>query len=109
MSDILQNHMNTSHTIRAHAQEVWDNGGCQSGRKVVTHNSKSALPLDSNRFLCTEGRSCVTVTSANVSYVPKKRDIAWFSKTKCSYVLNPPTEIRVYQYTILVPYCRASV
>ena len=21
-------------------------GGCQSGRKVVTHNSKSALPLD---------------------------------------------------------------
>ena len=51
MSDLLQNHMNTSHTIRAHAQEVWgksDNeikGGCQLGRKVVTHNYKSDLPL----------------------------------------------------------------
>ena len=42
--------MNTSHTIRAHAQEVWGKldkikGGRQSGRKVVTHNSKSDLPL----------------------------------------------------------------
>ena len=50
MSDLLQNHMSTSHTIRAHAQEVEDKstkikGGCQSGRKVETHNSKSDLPL----------------------------------------------------------------
>ena len=42
--------MSTSHTIRAHAQEVWDKsdkdkGDCQLGRKVVTHNSKSDLPL----------------------------------------------------------------
>ena len=48
--DLLQNHMNTSHTIRVHAQEVWDKsekvmGDCQSRRKVVTHNSKSDLPL----------------------------------------------------------------
>ena len=46
MSDLLQNHMSTSHTIRANAQEVSDKsdkdkGGCQSGRKVVTHNCKS--------------------------------------------------------------------
>ena len=59
MSDLLKKkHMSTSHTIRAHAQEVWDKsdkvmGGCQSGRKVVTHNSKSDLPLGTigNRYL----------------------------------------------------------
>ena len=50
MSNLLQNHMSTNHTIRAHAQEVWDKsekikGGCQSGRKVVPHNSKSDFPL----------------------------------------------------------------
>ena len=49
LSDLLQNNMSTSHTIRAHAQEVWDKSdkdyGRQSGRKVVTHNSKSDLPL----------------------------------------------------------------
>ena len=61
--------MITSHTIRAHAQEVKVvthnsksdlplvlvdfevnqtkiKGGCQSGRKVVTYNSKSDLPLN---------------------------------------------------------------
>ena len=27
------------------------NGGCQSGRKVVTHNSKNDLPLDNNMFV----------------------------------------------------------
>ena len=42
--------MSTSHFIWAHAQEFWDKsdkekGGCHSGRKVVTHNSKSDLPL----------------------------------------------------------------
>ena len=37
MSDLLQNRMSSSHTIRAHTQEVLD--------KVVTHNSKSDLPL----------------------------------------------------------------
>ena len=49
MSDLLQNHMSTSHTIRTHAKEVWDKsdkGGCQSRRKVVPHNSKSDLPLN---------------------------------------------------------------
>ena len=49
MFDLLQNHMSTSHTIRAHAQEVWNksdkDGGCQLGRNVVTHDSKSDLPL----------------------------------------------------------------
>ena len=51
MSDLLENHMSTSHNIKAHTQEVWDKsnkkikGGSQSGRKVVTHNSKSDLPL----------------------------------------------------------------
>ena len=43
--------MSTIHTIRAHAQEFEINwtkikGGCQSGRKVVTHSSKSNLPLN---------------------------------------------------------------
>ena len=41
--------MSTTNTIRAHAQEVLDKlkivVGCQSGRKVVTHNSRSDLPL----------------------------------------------------------------
>ena len=50
MSDLLQNHMKTNHTNRAHVQEVEINQtkikvGCQSGRKVVTHNSKNNLPL----------------------------------------------------------------
>ena len=49
--DLLQNHMNTSHTIRAHMHKKFEinrtkiKGGCQSGRQVVTHNSKSDLPL----------------------------------------------------------------
>ena len=39
-----------SSSIRAHAKEVCDKpdkdyGGCQSGSKVVTHNSKSDSPL----------------------------------------------------------------
>ena len=42
--------MSTSHTIRAHAQEVWDKSdkdqeGLSVGKKMVTHNSKSDLPL----------------------------------------------------------------
>ena len=59
MSDLLQNHMSTSYTIRAHIEEVWDKsdkikGACQSGRKVVTHDSKSDLPLVSFSFLINE-------------------------------------------------------
>ena len=44
-SDLLQNHMNTSHTFRAKEQKKFETnrtkiqGGCQSGRKVITHNS----------------------------------------------------------------------
>ena len=44
--------MSTSHTIRAHAPELFKinrtkiKGGCQSGRKVVNHDSKRDLPLD---------------------------------------------------------------
>ena len=47
MSDLFQNHMSTSHTIRAQHKKFRTNieGGCQSGRKVVTHNSKSDLTL----------------------------------------------------------------
>ena len=48
MSDLHQNHMSTSDTIWALEKEVWDKsikGGYQSERKVVTHNSKSDLPL----------------------------------------------------------------
>ena len=42
--------MRTSHTIRAQQKKFEINGtkskgGCQSGRKVVTQNSKSNLPL----------------------------------------------------------------
>ena len=42
--------MITIHTIRAHAQEVYDKstkikGSCQSGRKVEAHHSKNDLPL----------------------------------------------------------------
>ena len=31
MSDLVQNHMSTSHTIRAHAQEVWDKSDKDEG------------------------------------------------------------------------------
>ena len=40
--------MSTSHTIRAHAQEINRTkikGGCQSEIRVVIHNSKIDLPL----------------------------------------------------------------
>ena len=43
--------MRTSHTIKEHAHENEDKsekkikGGCQLGKKVVTHNSKGNLPL----------------------------------------------------------------
>ena len=46
--EALQNHMSTSHTIRAHAQEVWNKsikGDCQTESKVVTHDSNVDLPL----------------------------------------------------------------
>ena len=46
--------MSTSHTIiREHAQEINRTkikGGFQSERKVVTHNSKSDLPLGNNEY-----------------------------------------------------------
>ena len=53
--------MNTSHTIRAHAQEVSDRsdkikGGCQSERKLVPHDSKSDLPLDDGGNVSETGR-----------------------------------------------------
>ena len=43
MFDLLQNHMSNSHTIRAHAQEVWDKSDKDYGllsvtKKVVTYN-----------------------------------------------------------------------
>ena len=50
--------MSTSHTIRAHVQKFEINqtkikGGCESGRKVVTHNPKSDLPLGtSKKYIC---------------------------------------------------------
>ena len=53
--------MSTSHTIWAHAQEVWEKSdkdywGCQSGWKVITHNSKSDLPLvPCNGYRCYAG------------------------------------------------------
>ena len=55
--------MSTSHTIRAHAQEVEINrtkikGGCQSERKVVTNNSKSDLPLI-NKEMDLHGRQVI--------------------------------------------------
>ena len=55
MFELLQNHMSTSNAIRAYAQELWDKsekikGGCHSGRKVKTHNSKSDLPLDNHQI-----------------------------------------------------------
>ena len=48
LSDLLPNHMSIGHTI-AHAQLKFKihrtkiKGGCLSGRKVGTHNSKSGL------------------------------------------------------------------
>ena len=53
MSDLLQNHMSTSHTIRAHTQEIWDKSdSCQSCTKVVTHDSKSDMLLIPNITIC---------------------------------------------------------
>ena len=51
MSNLLQSHIWTIYTIRAHAKEVWDKsdhgnkGSCQSETKGVTHDSKSDLHL----------------------------------------------------------------
>ena len=57
--------MSTSHTIRAHAQKFEINwtkikGGCQSGRKVVIHNSKSYLPLTGNCFYLISCKNTLT-------------------------------------------------
>ena len=47
--------MSTIHNIRAHEQELFKinwtkiEGSCQSGRKVVTYDSKSDLPLEAMR------------------------------------------------------------
>ena len=43
MSDLLRNYMSTSHTIRAHAQEVWDKSNKDSVGQE--ENAKSDLPL----------------------------------------------------------------
>ena len=50
MSDLLQNHMSTCHTITTHVQGVWDKsnkdwGWLSVGKKVVTQDSKSDLPI----------------------------------------------------------------
>ena len=52
MSDVLQNHMSMALAIiLEHMHKKFEinqtkvEGGCQSGRKVVTHNSKSDLLL----------------------------------------------------------------
>ena len=42
------------------------------------------IKVASNRLLCTERRSCVTV-NANVPYVLKKGYVAWFSKQNALY------------------------
>ena len=57
MSDLHQNHISTTHTIRAstctkslrYLDHTNIKSGCQSGRKLVTHNSMSNLPLDTNK------------------------------------------------------------
>ena len=52
LSDLLQNHMSLAIFLE-HMHKKFEinwtkmKGGCQSGRKVVTHNSKSDLPLKS--------------------------------------------------------------
>ena len=48
--------MTTSYTIRAHTHKKFEINqtkikcGCQSGRKVITHNSKSDLPLGTHEL-----------------------------------------------------------
>ena len=49
-ADLLQDHMSTSHTIRVHAQEVWDKLDKDQGllsvrKKSGKPQSKSDLPL----------------------------------------------------------------
>ena len=62
MSDLLQNHMSKA-ILLEHMQKKleinWtkNKGGCQSGRKKVTHNSKSDLPLVEFRTLGTRNTS----------------------------------------------------
>ena len=65
MSDLLQNHISTSHTIRTHAKKVSDNSGsCQSGRTVVTYDSKSDLPLG----IITENSESLKLVGAILKY-----------------------------------------
>ena len=43
--DILSEHMHNKFEIN----QTYIKGGCQSGRKVVSHNTKSDLPLEKNK------------------------------------------------------------
>ena len=66
--------MSTSHTIKAHAKEEinWTKikSGCQSGRKVVTHNSKSDLPLNiSDKFKTVEIRGGPLVGNQEAAWI----------------------------------------
>ena len=72
MSDLFQKHMSISHTIRAHAQEVWDESNKDKGWLSV--RKKSGTPrvicLQVPRYISyRKGRIIFTVTNKKYVYV----------------------------------------
>ena len=57
-------------------------GGCQSGRKVVTHNSKSDLPLVNLNTKFGEKNTRYTVCSVNIRCFLSEN----IDRTHCVYV-----------------------
>ena len=62
-------------------------GGCQSGRKVVTHNSKSDLPLVVRYLDNIEPNNGYLYLSSNF----KTHDIAMYLRPASSRILSMPT------------------
>ena len=90
--------MNTSHTIRAHAQEVRNKaakikGGCQSGRKVVTHDFfKNDLPVTSFNisFMFVEIDKTLLAKLASL----KKQSLIF--KIECNSILYTPFPLAIH-------------
>ena len=63
--------------------------GCQSGRKVVTHNSKSDLPL----------HSCHVIQSQSVCKKAKERERERASEKLCVVALVTKQQFKAFSYT----------
>ena len=75
-------------------------GGCQSGRKVATHNFKSDLPLEESLFLCDRHDGPLKFAEA-----PKLFFESLNFLLKCSYFLEqtflPGTASIIITFTVV--------